>query len=723
MIPDIRNDKVFMEQIIATEIPPNGLDQSIIDYIVQNELMYSLESSILYYGFPIFRDYEDETVKSQIVLLSPNHGLILFHSSAVNLISDDDETLTEVYSFVEASLRKSKLLRKNRSQLSFHLEGFLFVDNFNESLQSDFDNPVISSLAGIGEKLTELSSIKIDDEYIDEIRSILEGAKALSRKSKRIAKSDDLSEKLNILIELENEISNFDIEQRKIAINLNRGPQRIRGLAGSGKTVILAMKAAQIHIQNPSQKILFTFYTKSLYGIIIELITKFYRHFTGDEPNWEVIHVLHAWGGKTIDGVYYNLCYENEISALNFSDARRINYSDPFSEVCKNALSFPIRSKYDHILIDEAQDLPNSFFNCCYYLAKGDIGSEKNIVWAYDELQSIFNIYQRSPKELFGTDESGQAKIDLDTFKSLLPIYQSNDIVFYKCYRNPLEILVTAHAVGLGVYSEKPIQLLENKEHWEDVGYEFIQGDSLEIGSEVIVERKKENSPLSIYKYQDKSDVLKVYQAENFSDELNWLTKKVIESIDQGLEPHDIMIICLDDINAKSYFASLSLRLNDNNVRSNNLLASSSVAPEFKLEGMVTFTTVHRAKGNEAAEVIAIGIDSLFQTKRSRSTRNKLFTAFTRTKAWLSVSGIGSQAKYFLDEIQISLENSPKIHFTVPDQMDPDIEQIDRDHNDSPQEYIEMANLLDNLRKKGVSDTEIAEQLQMKLKLENKMND
>ena len=30
----------------------------------------------------------------------------------------------------------------------------------------------------------------------------------------------------------------------------------------------------------------------------------------------------------------------------------------------------------------------------------------KNIVWAYDDLQTIFNIYTRTPKDLFGNDEN-----------------------------------------------------------------------------------------------------------------------------------------------------------------------------------------------------------------------------------------------------------------------------------------------------------------------------
>ncbi|MBE7182051.1 MAG: hypothetical protein INR71_12750 [Terriglobus roseus] len=70
---------------------------------------------------------------------------------------------------------------------------------------------------------------------------------------------------------MENEIANFDEKQRHIALVDVGGPARIRGLAGSGKTVILAMKAAHIHLVNPDGLILITFFTKSLRATIKSL--------------------------------------------------------------------------------------------------------------------------------------------------------------------------------------------------------------------------------------------------------------------------------------------------------------------------------------------------------------------------------------------------------------------------------------------------------------------
>jgi superfamily I DNA and RNA helicase len=89
----------------------------------------------------------------------------------------------------------------------------------------------------------------------------------------------------------------------------------------------------------------------------------------------------------------------------------------------------------------------------------------------------------------------------------------------------------------------------------------------------------------------------------------------------------------------------------------------------------VTLSTVYRAKGNEAAVVFAAGVDAI--PLRTRSGRNKLFTAFTRTKAWLRVSGIGTPASVISKEIESALAHFPFLEFEMPDLNK--IELIQRD--------------------------------------------
>jgi superfamily I DNA and RNA helicase len=71
-----------------------------------------------------------------------------------------------------------------------------------------------------------------------------------------------------ILKKIEREIANLDRWQKRAAIESPEGPQRIRGLAGSGKTIVLALKAAYLHAQHPDWTIAVVFlYTLPVHSI------------------------------------------------------------------------------------------------------------------------------------------------------------------------------------------------------------------------------------------------------------------------------------------------------------------------------------------------------------------------------------------------------------------------------------------------------------------------
>lgn len=78
------------------------------------------------------------------------------------------------------------------------------------------------------------------------------------------------------------------------------------------------MKAALYHMAHPNEDILYTYYTKSLFGLIKNLIERFYRDFADNrEPNWKKIHILHGWGGVELGGVYSTACMEMVLSLLH----------------------------------------------------------------------------------------------------------------------------------------------------------------------------------------------------------------------------------------------------------------------------------------------------------------------------------------------------------------------------------------------------------------------
>jgi superfamily I DNA and RNA helicase len=651
----------------------------LLDHFVEDQQQLHLQDAVAYYLFPVFKDYEQETHRPTYLLLSPRHGVVLITFTHSDDLARDDALLSHMYSGTVSRLIKSRLLRRDRETLKFKVTGFLMkpVNAPPIPVSEALENPYLSSYQELDNALNELLRDTVPVDVINETRSILEGAKAFSRGVSRTVPPGERDSAAAIMADLENEIFNFDIEQRKAAISVTSGPQRIRGLAGSGKTAILAMKAAHIHLKYPESTILFTFHTKSLYDLIKTSITKFYRQFAEQDPDWRKVQIMHSWGGASLPGVYHNSCRDSGVPPLRFSDIKGPS-ANAFDEVCSDLLSKVVPTpKYDYILMDEAQDFPSSFFTLCFYLARGD-RDRKCVVWAYDELQSILNVRVRAETQLFGLDADGEPRISLTRSAGSLnlPPFATNDIVLYKSYRNAREVLVCSHAIGLGVYSDTIVQMLDSRDHWIDVGYDVIEGDFVQ-GSHTIVSRPQANSPLSISDRVEVDDLIQTYVARDVDEEVTWIASGVAAFLERGLQPEDILVVLLDDRNAKAYSQALSAMLREREIAVNYVAGNPFDAVHFTLPGRVTIATVYRAKGNEAAVVFAVGVDALWSDRKLRQGRNKLFTAFTRSKAWLRMSGIGEKAQFFVDELALALRRCPEIEFTYPD---PDaVDMLQRD--------------------------------------------
>ena len=182
------------------------------------------------------------------------------------------------------------------------VSGILFLPDLEEAQQVAAPNLVstaVASFSALSQAIVDVKHLQLlsDTEWA-ELRAIVEGAKGLIRPRERAVPEGSPDSPAAILAQLESEIATFDLDQRRAAMIIVDGPQRIRGLAGSGKTVVLAYKAAQLHLKNPESHILLTFYTKSLYDFVKRLITRFFRQYVDHDPDWDHIHILHGWGGR-----------------------------------------------------------------------------------------------------------------------------------------------------------------------------------------------------------------------------------------------------------------------------------------------------------------------------------------------------------------------------------------------------------------------------------------
>lgn len=659
---------------------------------------------VIYSGWPRYTDYDAKKHQVDVALLVQHRGLYLikfifkFNEAQAQ---DFQESISQAAATAHSQFIKSPRLRgRRRGTTRINVTPILY--SFGDGCINSSDVEFFRSEPSLLNFIVNEESSALDDQDLEEIRSIVEGAKALTRAHRRPV-SDEKREKLAAaLAKLEDEIAVFDQKQRQVALSGLGGPQRIRGLAGSGKTVILAMRAALAHLENPTSRILVTFYTRSLRDQLTRLITKFYRHFGENDPDWRFIHVYHGWGRRDLAGAYREACLRAGVIPIEFAEAQRkaTGGQSPFDYACRQLLANArVAPYYDVILIDEGQDFPSGFYELCFHMAKGD-RDKKQIVWAYDELQNIFDVRVRQAEELFGTDEDGEARVSLP--RALPTHAETNDFVLRKCYRNQRDILVLAHASGFGVYGT-PVQMLQNKDHWEDVGYEVLSGE-IRVGTDVVVRRPDRHSPTRLATPEE-VPLIEVRNFGSFSDEVSYCLSQLELFLAGGLQPEDLMVIAVDDRAARSYLAAVAEGLARKGVQANNIIADRYSEPPFTIEGKCTLSTVYRAKGNEAAVVIVMGCDAI--PLASRSGRNRLFTAFTRTKGWLRICGTGTNFLPLQQEIERALRTAPEMRFRMPDPKT--IETIQRDLSEKDARIQrareEMERLKDAL---GLSDADLA---------------
>jgi superfamily I DNA and RNA helicase len=621
------------------EIENNPIEINIWDKIVD---LIKNSQGIMGYKTPSLGEKELDIVPT-FILRGPKIGILLLHVIDEKIIGFDDDnefwqtkkgeysyskdlSLTAFAEELKSRLKKSKDLfdvRNNDWKFKLEVRQFLiFANNSTDEIRklTQETEPLLNqyiTIDNFNKKLKEILFISetIEKKYIDIIDSLLDGSDVFKKSKKK--KIPEEPKTINDFIKKSlDHTFKLDHTQRQIALQIPPGPQRIRGLAGTGKTIILCMKAA-LALKSPEKfKILFAFNTQSMYNQVKQAITEYYFYETKSMPDWNNIDVLHAWGGAGKDGVYYKTAIACGIKPLNFMNVR--NQENPLEAIFADLLT-QARGKitpiYDIALIDEAQDFSNSFFETIYHLTKPDKHDPKvkKIIWAYDEFQSLTDLKIKEPESLFGTNESGTPNMPNSVLDGMYKGDIKKDFVLPNSYRNPRINLMVAHGLALGVYSQHGKIPMENKIDWEARGYKihspkkekFVEGDNIKV--ERLEEHSKNNlEQLLKIAGKDEKRLIQFSQSNNPKDQLDNVIQKIEWLITkQEVEPEEIVVINLDNKNSKNEFSYIRQQL--------DILGIKSIMPgyiegtdAFKEKGYVTLTTTFRSKGNEANIVFII---------------------------------------------------------------------------------------------------------------------
>jgi superfamily I DNA and RNA helicase len=602
-----------------------------------------------YIGYPVMAS-SDSSVTIDALLVSEQPGFVAFH--VVQPGDDYKEAQDRLYYVLESNLKRHESLRSGR-QLGVPINIVsVFPDgdapaNPPEGYRVATPTTLTNSFNGMGPIP--------DDTLYRKLSAAIQRVTTIKPQKKR-ANVTKANSRGAILKAIEKQIANLDRWQKSAAIETPEGPQRIRGLAGSGKTVVLALKAAYLHSQHPDWKIAVTFHTRSLYQQFKDLIERFTFEHLGDKPDWAQISILHSWGSSWSDGLYSVACNAINMYPVSFLAAKsKYGTSKAFTGIC-NDLAAALKGKqldlFDAVLIDEAQDLPPSFFQIVDALTK----QPKRIIWAYDELQNLSEASMASAPELFGRE------ITLTN----APEAPQQDIILPVCYRNTPWALTLAHALGFGLFrAPEIVQHFDDPSMWTDIGYQVEAGD-LAAGQTVTLSRALRSYPVFFEEMLTAADAV-ISKTFNSQEEQNvWIAEQIRKNItEEELDPDDILIVLPNAIRQKNDYYELRRHLDAHGIVS-NLAGVTNDRDSFTESGLVTASGIYRAKGNEAPMVYIANADHCAVGLEMIRLRNILFTGVTRSRAWVRICGVGAGMALLQKEIDHVVSDGYKLKFRVP---------------------------------------------------------
>src|SRR4051812_647874 len=128
-----------LEVQLARPVGEDAAAQDLIDVLRSESSTLGLDEAVLYYGYPRYRDDDDELVAARLLLMSPTHGVIIFGTlSSTGRSTEEIQAATEatesVLALVNAKLLSNKALRENPRALKFNLVAYLYAPLLEESL-------------------------------------------------------------------------------------------------------------------------------------------------------------------------------------------------------------------------------------------------------------------------------------------------------------------------------------------------------------------------------------------------------------------------------------------------------------------------------------------------------------------------------------------------------------------------------------------------------------
>ncbi|WP_045520759.1 3'-5' exonuclease [Neobacillus niacini] len=391
------------------------------------------------------------------------------------------------------------------------------------------------------------------------------------------------------------DIKTMDLHQENLAKQIGDKNRLIRGVAGSGKTIILASRAKMLSKQNPDWKILILCYNISLSNAIQQMILHMLNEpedLFDFDPNAKsvqneniIVRNFHSW-------------LKNDLKI------REQQLPDIIEKLERNEAILPT---YDAVLIDEGQDFEADWLRLVSLLINADTQS---LLLVEDRAQTI---YQRKRSYL---QETGLS-------------FQGRSKVLSINYRNTQQIVKFA--------------------------WEFYRKHSMFKNK--VVNREIEGEIIAPQSTKRRGPEPGIVKAANFFEEMRIVARSIKKlHLEKKVPLEDILILYRVKRTHKYPIIDIIKRsLKDEGLPyfwiTENDVSKRSYAKD---DGKVKISTIDSSKGLDFRAVFIVNVDSMpFPLEENKEREvSLLYIGMTRAKEYLCLSYSGeSEFTQYLDSV------------------------------------------------------------------------
>ena len=199
-------------------------------------------------------------------------------------------------------------------------------------------------------------------------------------------------------------------------------------------------------------------------------------------------------------------------------------------------------------------------------------------------------------------------------------------------------------------------------------------------GSTVTLERAPHTYPSYFPELLAQDDAVTSNTFQDAEAQARWVARSIRQNLDEDeLEHDDILIVLPDAYTAKSQ-ATIVLDALNNAQIAGHLAGVTTSQDEIFQSDSVAIANIYRSKGNESPMVYILNAQHCVARRRLATVRNILFTAITRSKAWVRVCGWGARMEVLRREMESIQNDNYRLTFRLP--TDSELEEMRQIHRD-----------------------------------------